>query len=336
LRALPSIERIRRAVRGGDGQGEATPVSRASAATLVDRYSVPDRYYDLQLERLLRERSRDAAPNVLFDGVSDDFWLWLQTEGYRRSEPVREILPSLPDEQVQLTANGISGDTALVDGFLVYRLVREVFQGLGGDLRRASVLDFGVGWGRVLRFFLKDVDPERLWGIDHYDRMIEVCRETNRWAGFRHTDPFPPSPFADETFDLVFAYSVFSHLSEEAQLKWVEEFARILRRGGVAVLTTWDRELIVRCGELAAQPDLPFFQTHLPTMFQPTDEWLARYDAGEFCFDSSQESYGDISWYLGEACIPEAYVRARWRGVNVVDYVNDRDVSPQNVIVVTR
>ena len=56
---------------------------------------------------------------------------------------------------------------------------------------------------------------------------------------------------------------------------------------------------------------MPFFQAHFATMFQPADEWLRRYDAGELCFDSSQESYGDVSWYLGEACVPEAYVRFR-------------------------
>ena len=242
----------------------------------------------------------------------------------------------LPEEHVQLTANGLSGDVALADGFLVFRLVRSIFDGLGGNLGSANILDFGVGWGRVLRFFLRDVDGRQLWGIDHYDKMIEICHATNRWCQFRHTAPFPPSPFDDSTFDLVFAYSVFSHLSEAAQLAWVDEISRILKPGGVGVFTTWDRELIVRCGALAGETDLPFFQSHLPTMFQPTETWLERYDAGELCFDSSRDSYGDISWYLGETCIPEPYVRRVWaERLEIVDYVVDRAVCAQNVIVVT-
>ena len=98
--------------------------------------------------------------------------------------------------------------------------MREIFRGLGGDPANATILDFGIGWGRVLRFFLKDVEVERLVGIDHYATAIEACHETYPPGGprFLLTEPFPPAPFEDATFDLVFAYSVFSHLSEEAHL----------------------------------------------------------------------------------------------------------------------
>ena len=303
---------------------------------------IPDRYYELQLERLLRDRPRATRPDELFADANDEFWVWVLTEGYRRSEAVPKLLPGLPDEQVQLTTNGIAGDHALIDGFLVYRMVREIFHGLGGDLSNATVLDFGVGWGRVLRFFMKDVEASRLVGIDHHRPWIEIGIETFPAGGprFLHTEPFPPAPFPDGSFDLVFAYSVFSHLSDEANIAWAREFARLLRPGGVVVATTWDRELIVRCGAAAAAdagPDVPFFQTHFATMFQPTTAWLLRYDAGELCFDSSQESYGDVSSYLGEACVPEAWVRKHWgQHLEVVDYIVDRSVSPQNVIVATR
>jgi SAM-dependent methyltransferase len=301
-------------------------------------YCVPERYYALQLERLLAAAPSTAPPHELFAGVSDDFWLWLNTEGCRQSSALQRILPELPEEEVQLNANGLSGDHALADGFLVYRLFREIYEGLRDDLRVADVLDFGCGWGRVIRFFLKDLDASRLWGIDHWDKHVEICRRTNLWANFERNEPFPPTRFRDGSFDLVFAYSVFSHLSEDAHEQWLGEFRRLLRPGGVFIATTWGRDLLERCAQLQGADDLLLFQTHLPTMFGGgTEEWLARYDRGEYCFDSSPEAYGEISYYLGETCIPETYVREQWtRYLNFVDFIHDRTVSPQNVAVMRK
>ena len=36
------------------------------------------------------------------------------------------------------------------------------------------LLDFGCGWGRVIRYFLKDVDPGHLMGTDHNAENIDV------------------------------------------------------------------------------------------------------------------------------------------------------------------
>jgi SAM-dependent methyltransferase len=283
-------------------------------------------------------RSAHATHQDLFGSVSDEFWLWLHTEGVRVDPRLRQLLPGIPDESIQLQANGLSGDHALRDGMLVYRLVKTIFEAVAGDLGSCrAILDFGCGWGRVTRFLLRDVEAAKVWGVDHYDKSIEICKQTNRWQNFLQIKPFPPTAFANSTFDLIFAYSVFSHLSEAAQRAWVEEFARLLRPGGVLIATTWDRELIVRCGELRKTASaLPSFQNHLPTMFTDTDRWLAVYDNGGFCFDTSRESYGEVSSYLGEACIPEQYVVKHWcNRLQLVDFIDDRTVCPQNVIVAT-
>jgi Methylase involved in ubiquinone/menaquinone biosynthesis len=308
--------------------------------SLLYDYRVPDKYYLQKVDRLLHNGDGRARRHPeLFRSVSDEFWLWLLTQGVRVDARLRELLPPMPEESIQLQANGLSGDRAMQDGLLVYRLFKTIFEGLGGDLGSShAILDFGCGWGRVTRFFLRDIEPDRVWGVDHYDNAIEVCRQTNPWQHFRQINPFPPMDFRDSTFDLIFAYSVFSHLSETAQRLWLAEFARLLRPGGVLIATTWDRELIVRCAELRTQsPGLPSFQTHLPTLFKDTERWLAAYDSGEFCFDTSRESYGDVSSYLGETCVPKQYVQRHWnQHFDLMDFIEDRTVCPQNVIVATQ
>jgi SAM-dependent methyltransferase len=306
----------------------------------LSTYRVPDTYYAQKLNRLLcKGDAADTRHRDLFRSVSDAFWLWLHTEGVRSNPRLPELLPRMPPESTQLQANGLSGDRALEDGLLVYRLFKAIYEGIAGDLESCqAVLDFGCGWGRVTRFFLRDIEPGKVWGVDHYDKAIEICKQTNQWHNFLQIKPFPPTDFANSTFDLIFAYSVFSHLSEPAQRAWVGEFARLLRPGGVLIATTWDRELIVRCGEMRQDSAaLPSFQSHLPTMFRDTERWLAAYDNGEFCFDTSRESYGDVSSYLGESCVPKQYVLKHWNPhLHLLDFIDDRTVCPENVIVATR
>lgn len=305
---------------------------------ITAQWQVPSDIYLQQLERMCAGYSSGASPEVVFGGASDDFWLWANTEGYRQSPMLRTILPSTPEEEVQLRSNGIAGDLALVDGFIVQRWIKAIYEAHVGPMANTvGVLDFGCGWGRVLRFFMKDVQAAKLHGIDHYRAVVDIARQTNHWCDFAVSEPFGPTQFEPDSLDLVFAYSVFSHLSEDAHLKWLDEFHRILRPGGLVIATTWERDLIVRCAQLRANPGLPFYQQHLPTMFRDTKQWLAAYDSGQFCFDSSEESYGAISWYLGEACIPKGYVLNRWsQHFDLVDFIEDRRMCSQNVIVVRK
>ena len=100
-----------------------------------------------------------------------------------------------------------------------------------------SVLDFGCGNGRValpLYYALGyptvcfDVDPVC---VDYVSRVlpdVEVCR----------TSLMPPAPIADATFDVVYAISVWTHLSPEVADLWLAEVRRMLKPGGLAIITT--------------------------------------------------------------------------------------------------
>src|SRR5262245_51274129 len=81
----------------------------------------------LQLMSLLGSVS-NKTPNQFLGSVSDDFWLWLNTEGRRKSATLREVLPGMPEERVQLQLNGLSGDTALRDALEVYKLFKRLFE----------------------------------------------------------------------------------------------------------------------------------------------------------------------------------------------------------------
>jgi len=48
----------------------------------------------------------------------------------------------------------------------------------------------------------------------------------------------PPLPYRDGQFDLLFGYSVFTHLSEAYQDEWLNELRRVTAPGAVLLLTT--------------------------------------------------------------------------------------------------
>lgn len=266
----------------------------------------------------------ERSPSEVFGGVPDDLWLWINTEGYRRSSALRDLLPGLPEEEVQRHWTFFTGDEGLTEGFGVYCLVRALYErhlGHIGDAR--GVLDFGCGYGRVIRFFLRDIDHRRLTGTDYNGSLIDFCRQSNRWCNFAQNDAEPPLSFEDDQFECVFAFSVFSHFSEAMHLRWLEELKRILRPGGALAISFRPRDWIEHLRKLRESGTVDESKA-LPRMLVDTDRELARYDAGEFCFSP----YGEDPWW-GEAVIPRAYIEREWGCLfEVVEFVEG---SPLNL-----
>jgi SAM-dependent methyltransferase len=288
--------------------------------------------------RISRLPSLGDAPSLqaVFGDLSDSDWSWLNTEGSRRSRHVGSFLPGLPPEAIQLRFTGAKGDVTLNEGFGAYALFREIATAHGKSLHDCEgVLDFGCGWGRIIRYFLRDVPARRLWGIDCLTDAISWCEQTNHWCRFLVVPPLPPTSLETGSFDLVYSYSVFSHLSESAHALWLSEFARILRPGGLLIATTRGRDFISYCARLRSKGSRDAFAQGTVHAFLDTDQYLADFDAGRFCY--SPVGGGDIlePSLFGETCIPRGYVLSRWTDrFQFVDYIEDRSRCPQNVIVV--
>jgi cyclopropane fatty-acyl-phospholipid synthase-like methyltransferase len=110
-----------------------------------------------------------------------------------------------------------------------------------------AVLDFGCGCGRVLRYWSDHEGP--VHGSDRDDPAVRWCRRNLPFAQLQRNGLAPPLPYADGTFDLVYALSVFTHLTEELQTAWRDELHRVLRPGGRVLLTTHGRSYLPRLEE---------------------------------------------------------------------------------------
>ncbi len=319
----------------------STQLADQLAGRLADSQVFVDRVaYTVFLETLLHG-AVGQAPHEVFRNVSDDFWFWALTEGHQRKTALRDLLPGMPPDEIQTHYTGLSGSATLKEAFDSYRTFKQLYKvHTKRELATCeAVLDLGCGWGRIIRFFLKDLEPSRLYGADPVPDLIELCQRSNPWCQFQRIDYEPPWPFADNHFDLVYSFSVFSHLDEDHHKLLLRELRRVLKPGGLLMVTTQGREFITFCEDVRNRTDpnsvAPAVAASLVS-FPDTRQALQDYDRGEFCFSPLFPIAGtNYSW--GDTALSEAYVKQHWaEDFTFLDYLNDRQRCSQNVIVVKK
>ena len=109
---------------------------------------------------------------------------------------------------------------------------------LGVDIAAARrVLDFGCGCGRTIRWFLEHNGSTEFHGADVDPDAIAWCQVNLPAGHFVTNAPDPPLTYPAGHFDIVYCYSVFTHLDETLQDAWLAELDRVLIPGGVLFIT---------------------------------------------------------------------------------------------------
>lgn len=249
--------------------------------------------------------------------MTQDDWFNIVCESYK-NPPVffeNQELPGFPSDTIQTNTTGQAGINTLKEAYIFYQDCLETFAILGNPIKRENkLLDFGVGWGRIVRFFLRELSLSNIYGLDVMSEFIEICKETFRSKNFFVTTPFPPSMMEDNSFDFIVGYSVFSHLSEKACKEWMQEFYRITTPGALVALTTRGRPFFDYCKSLKGK-DLGGYSDALSRMFADFDEVRTRYDRGEFVHTNAKGVTGGGAMteeFYGETFISEAYARTAY------------------------
>lgn len=207
----------------------------------------------------------------------------------------------LPPESLQAGTVGKAGEAALSDAYMFWQFCRQMLDkhgnGLGPD---TNVLDFGVSWGRIIRFWMRDIKPENLHGVDVEERFLTYAKKFVEGPNYTVSNHAPPLSAPGKSLELVYAFSVFSHLPRDLADSWVKEFARVLKPGGIACLTTRPRSHIEQAGGSYAE------------IFKDRAAAVAAYDAGEFVYFPSGGGGSLTPDKYGEAIIPLAYAEANW------------------------
>jgi SAM-dependent methyltransferase len=117
-------------------------------------------------------------------------------------------------------------------------LIRDLLAEAGRSVESLdALLDWGCGCGRVLRHW-SHLPRTGIYGCDINPRMVGWCRENLPFAQVESNDVAPPLSYGEASFDLVYAFSVITHLPVELQHAWMHECKRVLKPGGHLLITT--------------------------------------------------------------------------------------------------
>ena len=107
------------------------------------------------------------------------------------------------------------------------------------NLKGKRVLDWGCGPGRVIRHMPKVLDNQAdFYATDYNKESIQWCQKNIKNIQFNHNNLEANLPYENDYFDVIYGLSIFTHLSKDLHFSWFNELKRILKPGGIILITT--------------------------------------------------------------------------------------------------
>jgi len=107
------------------------------------------------------------------------------------------------------------------------------------ELKNVKILEWGCGPARIIRHLPVLLDKScDIFGTDYNLSTIDWCKKNIPNVTFTTNNLEPPLNFQSNFFNIVYANSVLTHLSEEMHFAWFLELRRISKKGGIMFLTT--------------------------------------------------------------------------------------------------
>jgi SAM-dependent methyltransferase len=228
-----------------------------------------------------------------------------------------------------------------VGGLRSYLPIAVLAEHHGIDFRRpVNVLDFGCGVGRQLLHFVRDYPRSTYYACDVHPQNVQFVQRAFPQV-VAYTSGFaPPLHYGDNTFDMVYSVSVFSHLHPDDHGRWLKELSRVVKSGGYAFLTIEGATAVRRrmankvWGE---SPDAAVAALEREGVrYKEYDDlgWHKAHEGARFV----GAKYAGVDGSYGNTAMSPHYVREHWTGAgfavaSVVEGVIDRR---QDVVVLRK
>jgi SAM-dependent methyltransferase len=160
--------------------------------------------------------------------------LYKKNREFIRNHPEFE----LPPEELVFDAHGnIDWNFYYESGkSLSERISKEIKANYKGPVR--CIVEWGCGPGRVIRHLAEQFPDVRIIGTDYNNNTINWCKANIANVLFIGNDLNPPLMIEANSVDALYAISVFTHLSEQICIRWINELKRILKPGGILLVWT--------------------------------------------------------------------------------------------------
>ena len=170
--------------------------------------------------------------------ITEDEWFDIYLAHADRS---RDDLIPFPDEEIQVLTNNQKGSTTAKGAIDIWSTIKQSCSKIRALERDWKVLDFGCGWGRITRLLPYYFDISNIYGVDVDDRLISSANTLLPNLHHSLIESMKPISFDNEKFDLIFANSVFSHLSEKSARYTLKEISRKVKSGGIVITSVLER-----------------------------------------------------------------------------------------------
>jgi SAM-dependent methyltransferase len=246
--------------------------------------------------------------------------------------------PHFAPQETQDAHHGSSGEIALREAAGFYKFISSKPFFREKAIPGAAFLDFGTGWGRIARFFLRDFDLRRFFAFEPKHTGCFRARTLNPYLCVLTGDEIPDQSLPPNWFDLIVGWSIFSHLSEYSTTAWLEEMARIMRPGGYCVFTTFgDRfldQLIASQSDLSAGKDVHWYSRSCLEAAGDIADLKNRYLRGEFVWlgGGLTKYYGYATFLHDKALLN--ILRARRLPMELIDF--DRESLGMDTFILRR
>lgn len=279
--------------------------------------------------------------------IADNLWLDANLHPSKGRAEFGINIPDLPADGIQVRFGGRHGRDNLQPAFDFYKFV---LQHMPSEQRgRLSVIDFGGGWGRILRFFLREFPATRLVLVDCLTDAIKCAQSLTSPYAIIQNEAVPPLPLEQACADCCYAFSVFSHLSEQACLSWLAHLGELLVPGGTLIFTTRGeaqirliRQLLPNSdhinSDFRAGKDGAAHGHALTTLLPHPDELQRLYRSGKFQFYPTGGGGELTADFYGETWVPPQWMEANYRslGFSQYEFFTEFATIDQCVFVLTK
>jgi SAM-dependent methyltransferase len=154
-----------------------------------------------------------------------------------RKQGASDGLPLPSARLVYLVSGQYNVEAFYNNGIQGFECIKAVLRknGLYADTFK-NILDFGCGCGRITRHW-KQLNRARIYGVDYNAGLLGWCRKNLPFASYEINKPMSMLRRDSGVFDFIYAASVFTHLSEQPQTFWIQELKRVLKPGGIFLIT---------------------------------------------------------------------------------------------------
>jgi hypothetical protein len=244
--------------------------------------------------------------------------------------------PSFPAADLQKHIQGNPNEVAIRGALEFRRFCQEAFERHNHPRADSSILlDFGTGWGRIARAFMRDLPADNIYAVEPFDFIIEARRH-NPFINFIQSSPLPLLPFSTGFFSHIASYSIFTHFNKEYFDAWLWEFARLLPRGGMSIITTLGVHFLLSLKDSAAAvkrgEEVHFWVKLILDRIDSSsiDSLVERVQSGEFVWIPSDKG---ARKEFAECFVSDEYFRKSFPSTfEVVDYASRGELAQDCIV----